>query len=152
MTMALDAVLAYLHYISIFTLFAFLTTQAMLLRQVLDAPLIRLVGRVDLWYFGSAIAALATGFLRAGLGAKGGDFYFGSWPIYLKIALYFVVAILSVYPTLAFVRWRRALEHDAHWRPPASEQARYRKLVMVQLHVAALIPAVAVIMARGLGR
>lgn len=148
--MVLDAVLAYCHYIAIFLLFAFLTTQAMLLRQRLDDRLIRLVGRVDLWYFGSAIAALVTGFLRAGLGAKGADFYFGAWPIYAKLALYLVVAIVSVSPTLAFVRWRRALDHDAAWRPDAAEQARYRKLVMVQLHVAALIPAMAVIMARRL--
>ena len=150
--MALDAVLAYFHYIAIFLLFAFLTTQAMLLRQPLDDRLIRLVGRVDLWYFGSAIAALVTGFLRAGLGAKGADFYFGAWPIYAKLGLYLLVAVISVYPTLAFVRWRRALDHDPAWRPDAAEQARQRKLVMLELHVAALIPAVAVVMARGLLR
>lgn len=150
--MALDAVLAYFHYIAIFLLFAFLTTQAMLLRQPLDERLIRLIGRVDLWYFGSAIAALVTGFLRAGLGAKGADFYFGAWPIYAKLGLYLLVAVVSVYPTLAFVRWRRALDHDPAWRPDAAEQARQRKLVMLELHVAALIPAVAVVMARGLLR
>jgi uncharacterized membrane protein len=33
---------------------------------------------VDLWYFGSAIAALVTGLLRLGLGAKGADFYLSS--------------------------------------------------------------------------
>lgn len=150
--MVLDAVLAYFHYIAIFLLFSFLTTQAMLLRQPLDERLIRLVGRVDLWYFGSAIAALVTGFLRAGLGAKGADFYFGAWPIYAKLGLYLLVAVVSVYPTLAFVRWRRSLDHDPAWRPEPAEQVRQRKLVMLELHVAALIPAVAVVMSRGLFR
>ena len=48
--MTLDAVLAYLHYMAIFVLFAFLTAQAVMLRAPLDERGIRLVGRADLWY------------------------------------------------------------------------------------------------------
>jgi putative membrane protein len=149
--MWLDAVLAYLHFTAIFLLFAFLTVQAVLLRTPLDERGVRLLGRMDIWYFGSAAAALITGFLRAGAGAKGGDFYFGSWPIYVKIGLFLAVGIISVYPTLAFIRWRRAREHDPGWAVPAGEQARIRRLVMLEVHLAALIPVFAVIMARGLG-
>ena len=149
--MWLDAVLAYLHYTAIFLLFAFLAVQAVLLRTPLDGRGVRLLGRMDIWYFGSAAATLVTGFLRAGLGAKGGDFYFGAWPIYAKIGLFLAVGIISVYPTLAFIRWRRAHEHEPGWAVPADEQARIRKLVMLEVHLAALIPVFAVIMARGLG-
>ena len=78
--MVLDAILAYLHFSAIFILFAFLTVQLMMLRGPLDARGIRLVGRADLWYFGAAVAALLTGFLRLGLGAKGADFYMSAWP------------------------------------------------------------------------
>ena len=112
----------------------------------------RLLGRLDLWYFGAAIAVLATGFLRLGFGAKGPDFYLASWPIYVKIALFLVVGILSVYPTLAFVRWRRAFEHDRAWQVPPGEQGRMRRMVFIEVHLAALIPLFAVIMSRGLGR
>ena len=150
--MWLDAVLAYLHYAAIFTLFAFLTVQAMLLRNPLDARTVRLLGRADVWAASAAGATLLTGFLRAGLGAKGGDFYFGAWPIYMKIAMFLTVGIISIYPTLAFIRWRRAYDHDPAWQLPAPEQARMRRLVMIEVHLAALIPIVAVIMARGLGR
>ena len=150
--MVLDAILSYLHFTAIFLLFAFMTVEAMMLRQPLDAARIRLLGRVDIWYFASAMAVLLTGFLRAGLGAKGADFYFSSWPIYVKIGLFVLVGAISVYPTLAFIRWRRMLDHDAAWLPAPEEQRSYRRMVMVQLHIAAIIPAVAVIMARGLGR
>ncbi len=71
--MWLDAALAYLHFIAIFGLFAFLTVQAFILRGPLDERAVRLLGRVDLWYAGSAFTVLASGFLRAGFGAKGGD-------------------------------------------------------------------------------
>ena len=150
--MALDALLAYLHFIAIFVLFGFLTAEAVILRRPLDAPTVRLLGRVDLWYFGAAIAVLVTGFLRLAAGAKGADFYLSAWPVYVKVGLFLAVGILSVYPTLAFIRWRRQLDHDPAWRMPEGEHRRMRRLVMIEIHLAALIPVFAVIMARGLGR
>jgi len=149
--MVLDAILAYLHFSAIFILFAFLTVQLMMLRGPLDARGIRLIGRADLWYFGAAIAALLTGFLRLGLGAKGADFYMSAWPFYVKIALFFAVGIISVQPTMSFIRWRRSLD-DPAWKLPEAEQRRVRRLVMIEVHLAALIPLFAVIMSRGLAR
>jgi putative membrane protein len=102
--MWLDAILAYLHFTAIFLLFAFLTVQIILIRQPLDMRTVRLLGRMDIWYFSSAIAALVTGFLRATLGAKGADFYFNAWPIYAKIALFLAVGLISVKPTMTFIR------------------------------------------------
>ena len=150
--MWLDATLAYLHFISIFLLFGFLTAEAMIVRAPLEAASIRLLGRVDMWFGASSVAVLVTGFARLAFGAKGGDFYLSSWPIYAKIALFLVVGLMSIYPTLAFIRWRKAAERDPAWRPAPEEQARYRKLVMAEVHLAALIPVFAVIMSRGLGR
>ena len=150
--MVLDAVLAYLHFTAIFLLFAFMTVEVMLMRGTLDQAAVRLLGRVDLWYFGSAIAALVTGLLRLGLGAKGGDFYLSSWPIYVKVGLFFAVALISIKPTLTFVRWRKAFDHDAAFRIGDDERRRVRRYLMIEVHLASLIPVFAVMMARGLGR
>lgn len=150
--MVLDAALAYLHYLAMFILFGFLTAEAVVIRRPLDAAEVRLLGRLDLWYFGAAIAVLATGFLRLGLGAKGADFYLSSWPVYVKVGLFLAIGMMSVYPTLAFIRWRRELDHDPAWPLPAAEQRRMRRLVMIEVHLAALIPLFAVVMSRGIGR
>lgn len=149
--MTLDAILAYLHYMAIFVLFAFLTAQAVLLRAPLDERGIRLVGRTDLWYAGAAVVALATGLARMYLGAKGAAFYLPQWTFHAKVAVFVAVALLSIRPTLAFIRWRKALARDASWRVPTQEQARMRRLVMIEVHLAAAIPVFAVMMARGLG-
>ena len=149
--MWLDAILAYLHYVSIFALFAFLAVQTVLIRRPLDAGTIRLLARMGQWYGGASVAVLATGLLRAIYGAKGADFYFDAWPIYVKIGLFVAVAILSIKPTLTYIQWRRALDRDAAWQVPAEEQRGIRRLVMTEIHLAALIPVFAVIMARGLG-
>jgi putative membrane protein len=149
--MWLDAALAYLHFISIFLLFSFLACEAMLFRGPLDAAAIRLLGRVDLWYFGSAAAVLVSGFLRLMFGAKGPDFYLSAWPIYVKLALFVAVGLISVGPTMRFMRWRREVTHDPALRVSDAERASVRRTVMIEVHLAALIPLVAVLMARGLG-
>jgi putative membrane protein len=149
--MWLDAILAYLHYGSVFILFALLVNELVMIRGTLDERAVRLLGRIDLWYFGSAIAALVTGFLRLVFGAKGAEFYLSSWPIYVKIGLFLAIAIVSVSPTLTLVRWRRALDHDSSWRVPEGERLKVKRFVLIEVHLAALIPLVAVIMARGLG-
>jgi putative membrane protein len=59
---------------------------------------------------------------------------------------------MSVIPTLEFIRWRRELDHDAAWQLPAERQAKMRRIVMIEVHLAALIPLFAVMTARGLGR
>lgn len=150
--MWLDAILAYLHFTSIFVFFAFLTVETMMMRGHLDEKSVRLLGRVDIWYFGAAIAVLVTGFSRLVWGAKGPDFYLASWPIYVKVALFLAVGMLSVGPTLRFIRWRRMFERDASWSVPEDERKRVRRAIMIEVHLAALIPLFAVIMARGLGR
>ncbi len=149
--MWLDALLAYLHFTAIFVLFSFLVVEVMMMRGGLDQPAVRLLGRVDLWYFGSAGAVLVTGLLRLVFGARGPDFYLTAWPIYAKLGLFFTVGIMSISPTLAFIRWRRMFDHDAAWQVPEAERKRVRRFVMIELHLAALIPVFAVIMARGLG-
>ena len=150
--MWLDAALAYLHFAAIFTLFAFLTVQAMLLRaSPLDERLVRLLGRADIWAAGAAGVTLLSGFLRAGLGAKGGDLYFNAWPIYVKIGLFVVVGLMSIKPTLNYIRWRKAYEQDPGFTVPPAEHASTRKTVMAEVHIAALIPIFAVVLARGLG-
>jgi len=150
--MWLDAILAYLHFTSIFVFFSFLVVETMMLRGLLDEKAVRLLGRVDIWYFGAAIAVLVTGFSRLVWGAKGPEFYLTSWPIYVKVALFLAVGMLSVSPTLRFIRWRRMFERDASWSVPEAERKHARRVVMIGVHLAALLPLFAVIMARGLGR
>ena len=149
--MILDAVVAYLHFAAMFLLFSFLTAQAMLMRSPLDERLVRLVGRIDIGYAISAVLVLLTGMLRLGFGAKGADFHLGHWPIYAKVGVFLAVGLISVRPTLAFIRWRRAFDADKAWRLPPEEQAAMRRIVMIELHLGALIPVFAVMMARGIG-
>ena len=150
--MVLDATLAYFHFAAIFALFGCMVAETALLRGTLTPETIRNLGRIDLVYFGAAILVLVTGFLRLMFGAKGADFYLSWWPIYAKIGTFLAIACVSIVPTMNFIRWKREVDRDAAWQVPVAEQKRMRRFVMIELHLAALIPAFAVIMARGLAR
>ena len=149
--MIYDALLAYFHYASIFLLFAFLTVEAMLLRNPLDANGVHLIARVDLWYFAAAMLALLSGLLRLFMGAKGTAFYFGNPVFSIKVVFFLVIGVLSIWPTMQFLRWSRTLKTQANFLPSDEERRRARRLVMIEIHLAALLPLLAVLMARGIG-
>ncbi|MBL8525713.1 MAG: DUF2214 family protein [Betaproteobacteria bacterium] len=146
-----DALLAYFHFAAIFLLFAFLTVEAMMLRNPLDTAGVRLVARVDAWYGASAVMVLISGLLRWFMGAKGSAFYNPNPVFHAKVTLFVLVGLLSIKPTLQFLRWSRELKQNASFLPPLDEQKKLRRLVMIQLHLAAIIPLLAVLMARGIG-
>ncbi len=149
--MITDALLAYFHFSAIFLLFAFLTVEAMVLRNPLDAAAVRLIARVDMWYFAAAILAVASGVMRMFWGAKGIAFYTANPMFQIKAGLVIAIGILSFPPTMQFMRWSRKLLENPAFLPQDVERLRVRRMVMIALHIAALLPLFAVLMARGIG-
>jgi putative membrane protein len=62
-----------------------------------------------------------------------------------------VLGVLSIAPTRAFLGWRKAARSDAAYRVPDADWSRARRRVLIEMHLLALIPLAAVIMARSLG-
>ena len=93
---------------------------------------------------------MATGLLRLFWYAKGVGFYTGNPAFWAKMALYVGIALLSLKPTRTFLGWKRA---PATAGLPASDEiAGARRLIHVELALLALMPLMAVLMARGIGR
>ena len=149
--MMTDALLSYFHYSAIFLLFAFLTVEVMLLRNPLDAATVRLLVRVDRWYFAAVILALVSGLMRFFWGVKGAGFYTANPMFHIKVTLFVAIGVLSILPTLQFIRWAKKLAADAPFEAPESERKRARRLVMIEIHLATILPLLAVFMARGIG-
>ncbi len=146
-----DALLAYLHFTAILILASALGAEALLLRAQAGPDTLRSLARADILYGISSGVAIATGLLRLFYGAKGYAFYTGSPVFWTKLGLFAAVGLLSIPPTLKFIRWRRQLATDASFYPAPNEIAATRRIVFVELHLLALIPLAAVFMARGLG-
>ncbi|WP_295500349.1 DUF2214 family protein, partial [uncultured Ralstonia sp.] len=147
----LDALLAYLHYISIFTLIVFLTAEAVVLRPDMTPEIRRRLARYDAVFGMAALAVLVTGVLRVLYGAKGAAFYLHNPVFHVKIGLYILVGLLSIMPTVAILRWKKQGKTLPDFVPTPAEIAKVRRWVMIESHLIIFIPLAAVLMARGIG-
>ncbi|EFP65891.1 MAG: DUF2214 family protein [Ralstonia sp.] len=149
--MWLDALLAYLHYISIFTLIVFLTAEAVVLRPDMTPEIRKRLGRYDAVYGVAAVAVVVTGVLRVIYGAKGYAFYVHNPIFHIKIGLFILVGLMSIVPTINILRWKKQGKTLPDFVPTPSEIAKTRRWVMVESHLIIFIPLAAVLMARGIG-
>ena len=103
----LDLALAILHHLFIFALFAVLIAELASVRREMDATTIARTRVVDNWYGVLALLILMVGFSRAIFTAKGWEYYAHNVFFWAKFGTFVVIAVLSIPPTVAFIRWRR---------------------------------------------
>jgi putative membrane protein len=150
--MLLETLLAYVHWLAIFTMVTFLASEAALCRvEWMNARIVERLARVDMLYGIASVTVLLTGLARSAWGSKGADWYWGNPLLHSKLALFVVIGLMSIRPTLTYLRWRKALRASGAL-PADDEVRRTRKTVMVQAHLVPLVALLAVFLARGFGR
>jgi putative membrane protein len=147
----MEPLIAYLHYLSIILLAGFLVGELVMCRVGMTTEQARRLAGIDAVFFASALAALATGVLRLLFYAKGVSFYTGNPTFWVKMALYVIIAVISIKPTRTFLRWKRAAA-ERGTAPVGDEIAAVRRVIHIELGLLALMPLMAVLMARGIGR
>lgn len=142
----LDLVLAILHHFFVFALFGVLFSEFVVVRRGMGAAAAARVAPIDVWYGIFAALILIVGFSRAIFAAKGWAYYSHNAFFWAKIGTFLVIALLSVPPTLAFMRWRRT-----DTSPTDEAVASARSYLWMQVALFPLLPAFAAAMARGYG-
>ncbi len=148
--MIAEAVGAYAHFLSIFTLLALLVTETALYRQRMPAQTLALLRRVDFLYLLAAIAVLVTGALRVFFFGKGAGFYAANPVFWAKLGLFLLVGLLSVPPTIHYIRAGKTAQGSEIVIDPRTSR-HIRGHLVAQLAIFALIPLAATLMARGIG-
>src|SRR5512134_3510161 len=103
----MSAIFAFLHHLAAFAVVAAITVEFVLIRDELNARTVRRLAAADAVLGISAGILLVVGLLRVFYFEKGAAFYFGSASFIAKLVLFVVVALLSIYPTVKFLSWRR---------------------------------------------
>lgn len=146
-----DAIAAYLHYLSIFLLFALLVLEHRLFKLPLDLDRARSLMRIDIAYGITASLALATGLARVLWFGKGSAYYLHNSLFHAKVGLFVLVALLSTFPTVVFLGWRNSVK--AGQVPVLSP--RTGKLLVItlraELTLLLVLPLLGALMARGFG-
>jgi len=146
--MLTDLILASLHHLLLFGFIAMLVTESVLLRGKLDSAALKRLAGVDAGYGMTATLLLVVGILRLLYGAKGWNYYLHNPWFHAKITIFILAALLSAWPTIRFLRWRKALKADPAFLPPAGEAATLARIVRFELLMVAVIFVCAAAMAR----
>ncbi len=145
-----DALLAYAHFICIFALASLLAGELVIMRKTLPADLVRRLQGIDRWYGIVAGLVVASGLARLFLGMKGAAFYTHNPVFWTKMGLFVAVALISIVPTIAYVRWNARRSADGAVVLDDAEFTRIRSLLWLQVVLFLFIPLCATFMARGL--
>jgi putative membrane protein len=146
-----EVLVVYLHIAAMILIAVFLGIEYLVCVPGLARERVRLLARIDLLYLIAAVLALATGVARLFWYGKGAVFYLHNPVFYLKLALFVAIGLISIPPTIQYLRWMRLLETSAGVVAADFEVLRSRRYVLVELVLFALIPLLAVLMARGIG-
>ncbi|NQV71349.1 MAG: DUF2214 family protein [Pseudohongiella sp.] len=134
-----------LHFAAIFALAGALIIENMALKPTINAEDARNLAKVDAVYGASAVLVFLFGLTLWLWVGKPSAFYSANPLFQIKLGLFILLAILSIYPTLFFIRHRRA-ETDAIRVPNA-----VAVLIKIELLLLLFIPVLAFLMARGIG-
>ena len=146
-----DALLAYAHFLAILFLTAVLCAELAVYRQELAAPVARRLQRIDLMFGIAAAVVIVTGVARVVFGLKGADFYLHNPIFWTKMGLFLLVGLLSIVPTVHYLRWNATLSAGADSiRDEPRTYRRIRSLLIAEIVVLAFIPLCAALMSRGL--
>jgi putative membrane protein len=140
---------AFLHHLCAFTLVAAIAIEFTLIRQELTLDSARRLQVTDIVLGMAAGALLAIGLLRVFFFEKGADYYWHSHAFLAKFALFIIIGLLSIVPTVEFLSWRDAV---AAGQVPVMEAATRRRVTMIiHIELAAIVVILlcAAIMARG---
>ncbi len=145
--MTLELILRYVHFISIFGIVGTLVSEHLLLKPEMTRGELGKVSRIDAVYGLAALTLLIAGLtLWLGGFGKPTEFYTKNWIFHLKLTCYIAIGLLSIYPTLFFIKNRKG---------DASEKVQVPQKVFLMLRFELLllfvIPLLAGLMSRGVG-
>jgi putative membrane protein len=145
--MTTELLLRYLHFISIFTIAAVLVSEHLLLKPELTRREIARLVRIDAVYGIAALTLLGAGLtLWLGSFGKPAVFYTKNWIFHLKLTLFACIGLLSVYPTVFFLKNRKGNPDEVLTVPKAIFW-----MLRLELLLLFIIPLLAGLMARGVG-
>jgi putative membrane protein len=143
---------AYGHYLSFMVCFAALVLERRLIRPQPDRRDAIWMVITDIVYGIAALGVLGTGILRVLYFGQGSTFYTENPLFWWKVGAYLTVGTLSLYPTITYILWAIPLRKGELPQVSESLATRLKWILNIEILGFALIPLLAALMARGVGR
>jgi len=144
--------MAYGHYLSFMVCFAALVLERRLIRPQPDRRDAIWMVVTDVVYGLAALGVLITGIMRVLYFGQGSPFYTENPLFWWKVGTYLAVGGLSLYPTITYILWAIPLRKGELPQVSESLATRLKWILNIEILGFALIPLLASLMARGVGR
>ena len=128
-----------------------LLTEYWLCRRMPDRIQVRLLGQVDMGYQLALIGSLATGLARALYYGQDVQYYLANRLFWLKIAIFFMIVVVAIAPTLQYIRWNREARTAPTFAPLTRDLERVRASISLGLGLWLVLPLIGILVARGYG-
>jgi putative membrane protein len=145
-----EALLAYAHFMAAFGLVAALVAELAVFRRTMPLAQFNRLRVVDRWYGIAAVLVIVTGLARLLWGIQGQAFIIHNPIFWTKISLFVLVGLLSITPTVLFIRARSRPESGDLVVFGARDYTRVRMLLGLQAILFIFIPLCAALMAVGI--
>ena len=145
------ALFAWLHLLAVGVGAGMLLTEYWLCRRMPDRIQARLLGQVDMGYQLALIGSLATGLARALYYGQDLPFYLANRLFWLKIAIFFMIVVVAIAPTLQYIRWNREARTAPTFTPLERDVERVRASIALGLGLWLILPLIGILVARGYG-
>jgi putative membrane protein len=142
----LNLILAIAHHLAVFTLVAIFAAEFALLRPGIEGKRLNQLSKIDGAYGAVAGLVVVVGIIRVIFGGAGWEYYVGNWVFWAKMVAFLGVGLLSIPPTMAIIRWRKA-----GTAPADTDVNTARRFLYLEAALLIFIPAFAAAMARGYG-
>jgi putative membrane protein len=139
------------HFLAFFALTAAVVLSLALISESMSIETARRIRRADRVAGAAAVAVLIFGTLRVMYFEKGGEYYLDNLYFQIKIALFILAALISIYPTLRFAGWKSELDQGVAPDIGAAEARKLRRALHWELVLIIGILLCASLMARGYG-
>ncbi|MBK8008227.1 MAG: DUF2214 family protein [Rhizobiales bacterium] len=124
---------AFLHHLAFVALFVTLAIEMILLRQPLTLESARRLQVYDGVYGAAAGAVLIIGGLRVYFFEKGWYYYLTNHAFLTKMAIFVAVGLISIIPTIEFMRWRKETRAGKVPQVDPAKIQRLRKIIHWEL-------------------
>lgn len=145
------ALIAFGHFLAFFSLAAALVLQMALLTESLGLDSARRIQRADQVLGIAAVLLLAFGLLRVFYFEKGSDYYFANTFFQIKLALFVIAGVISLYPSAVYRRWSSELKQGIAPEVTGATVTRLKQIIHWELVLIGGILLCASLMTKGFG-
>jgi len=137
----------YLHFIAVFAIVGAIITEQFMISKTMSKKELKLMSKVDAVYGLGAVLVLIAGLILWFWVGKHAEFYTKNWIFHVKLTLFVVLGLLSIYPTIFFLKNSKGVDLDTIVHIPSAVLICLR----AELVLLIIIPILATLMSLGIG-